>query len=49
MQKFKGFLLWVWDCHIKSMTPSDRFRYMESKYGQQWYDYVDRNYEEKFG
>jgi hypothetical protein len=49
MIRFKIILQWIWDCHIIPMTPSDRFRYMESKYGQKWYDYVDRTYEEKFG
>jgi hypothetical protein len=49
MTKFKRRIMWMWDYYIRSMNPSDHFRYMESKYGQQWIDFVDRSYEEKFG
>lgn len=49
MTKFKRRIMWMWDYYFRSMNPSDHFRYMESKYGQQWIDFVDRSYEEKFG
>jgi hypothetical protein len=49
MTKFKRRLLWIWDYYFRTMNSSDHFRYMEVKYGQRWYDSVDKRYEEKFG
>jgi hypothetical protein len=49
MQKFKRRIIWLWDYYCTPLNPSDHFHYMELKYGQQWYDYVEKNYEERFG
>jgi hypothetical protein len=49
MIKFKKKLQWLWDLHVVSMKPGEYFHYMEKKYGQRWYDFVDRRFEEKFG
>jgi hypothetical protein len=49
MIKFKRKLQWFWDLHVVSMKPGEYFHYMEKKYGQQWYDFVDRSFEQKFG
>lgn len=45
----KRKLQWLWDLHMVSMSPSEHFLYMELKYGQRWYDFVDRRYDRKFG
>ncbi len=49
MIKLKKKLQWIWDLHFISMKPSEHFHYMEKKYGQRWYDFVDRNYDQRFG
>lgn len=49
MIKLKKKLQWIWDLHFISMKPGEHFYYMEKKYGQRWYDFVDRNYDQRFG
>jgi hypothetical protein len=45
MKMIKRKLQWIWDYYFVSMKREDHYNYMESKYGQQWYDFVDRNYD----
>ena len=54
MIKFKRRLQWIWDYYFvyflyNGMKHDRYFNYMEVKYGQQWYDSVNRSYEKKFG
>lgn len=49
MLKIKKTLQWIWDWYLISMEPSKYFHYMEAKYGQVWYDHVNRNFERRFG